>query len=286
MNIPADILRLEREAIELAARVAAMERRKATDEQTNASLWYNPFWSKTSPVVTTNCHITGQVKGCANTGVAGCTVTVRDASNIAVYATGITDLNGNYGLDAAIPADNTSARISVDPGGPYASRFAPFGPVLVTLRTLPIGTPLGVQVLNAASGYHCSGIVYFPLASTLQMTDTVIGNTTLTWGTGGPSQWGGTVNYNYPGCSMFGCTAIASCPVTFTMVGGSNNLRGYARSAGGSCPNNAGGTTNVAGRDVTLTLTSTSPFRASGTITVQSDSLYCTNVPFTRTLTE
>ena len=200
MNIPADVLRLEREALELAARVASLEQRHAATEQQAGAQWYNPFWAGPPAAPTGNFTATGQVNGCAGMGVPSCTVTIVDASTAAVYATAITDATGHFSTSGTIPASPTNVRVNLTPGDTYAARFAPYPGWATTVS-------FGSNVLNVtafvplglASGYHCSGLAYFPLAATLHMTDSVIGAVDLVWPAVGPTGWVGVINYAVSG---------------------------------------------------------------------------------------
>jgi hypothetical protein len=285
VKTPTDVLRLEREAMELAARVAALERRHAGTEQQALAQWYNPWWAGPPPAPAGNCSVTARVLGCNATGVPSCTVTVKNASTGAVYVVMVTGADGRCSGECTIPADNTAAKVAYTPGDPYAARFAVQSEVSVNLRLLPTTTTVPNKTLTAdtAAGWHCSGMAYFPLSATLHMTDSMIGSTTLTWSLGG---WGGTISYNYPGCPAQGCPAVSGLVVSFDIAGGSTNLGGNCTSVNGICPANGGTAPQHPGRGVIMTMTQASPFQASGQSTTTTDALYCSSSAITRTLTE
>jgi hypothetical protein len=233
--------------------------------------------------------INGIVIGCGNLAPTAALVEIQPAAGGAPYGILATDASGHYSGTVDIPADG-SYRFVVHADAvndPFAARFA----TSTITRTLTVAGPNNIPVttLPAATGYHCSGLIYFPLADTLHLTDSREGVTvTLTYNAG-TSSWSVTLGRNYAGCAAFSCPAQNGVQRTWTLSG---NLiqTSYTRSTGGSgappanCPQLSAST--IADISLTATLVSASPFNATASLAAGNGSRwYCGNSS-TFTLTE
>jgi hypothetical protein len=233
--------------------------------------------------------VNGIVIGCGNFAPTAALVEIQPSAGGAPFGILATDASGHYSGSVNIPADG-SYRFVVHADAvndPFAARFA----TSVITRTLTVAGPndIPTTTLPAASGFHCSGLIYYPLADTLHLTDSWQGVTvTLTYDAG-TSRWIGSLNRNYAGCATFSCTAQNGVPRTWIFSG---NLiqTSYTRSSGGfpHPPANCPEVSALSFTDVSLTasLVSASPFNATASLAAGNGSRwYCGNSS-TFTLTE
>jgi hypothetical protein len=141
------------------------------------------------------------VKGCNAIVYPGVTVSVYDTSGGTLLQSGTTDGSGNVTL-----AWTGAAATWVEVTG-MSGRFNAFG-VAITVN------PQTLQ-LTAATGYVCFPSCLIPLPTTLQLTDSVIGNATLSYN--GSSAWAGSKVYSYPGYTCPGFPSF-DCPAATVTV--------------------------------------------------------------------
>jgi hypothetical protein len=237
----------------------------------------------------TGAPISGIVIVCGNLAPTAALVEIQPAAGGAPYGILATDARGHYSGTVDIPADG-SYRFVVHADAvndPFAARFATSTITRTLTRAGPNNIP--ITTLPAATGYHCSGLVYFPLADTLHLTDSREGVTvTLTYNAG-TSSWSVTLGRNYAGCAAFSCPAQNGVQRTWTLSG---NLiqTSYTSSTGGfgappaDCPQLSAST--LGDISLTATLVSASPFNATASLPAGNGSRwYCGNSS-TFTLTE
>ena len=84
--------------------------------------------------------------------------------------------------------------------------------------------------LTVASGYACAGDgCFWPIATTLTLTDSKYGNATLTYSGG---TWTGNLNISYAGGGSSSCTA-GTITLTYTYTSGRINVVWLADTVGG-----------------------------------------------------
>jgi hypothetical protein len=226
--------------------------------------------------------VSGIVIGCGNFPPTAALVEIQPSAGGAPFGILATDASGHYSGSVNIPADG-SYRFVVHADAvndPFAARFA----TSVITRTLTIAGPNNIPVttLPAATGYHCSGLLYYPLKDTLRLTDSDEGITvTLTYN-GTTTTWTFGTARNYAGCAASGCTAQNNVQRSWAF-NGSQIQTSYTRSSGGAsstpvnCPQLSANT--LGDVNVPLTVTSASPFNASGTLAAGNGSRwYCGRV--------
>ena len=293
MNIPADVLRLEREALELAARVASLEQRHAATEQQAVTQWYNPFWAGPSAAPATNFSASGTVYGCGSfgtfLGVPSCTVNIVDyATGLTTYGTTVTNASGpastwgTFAIAGNIPAAGTY-KIALVPGDPFAARFAAFAPAVVSLNlgSNTISTTTTTLANGSPTTRICTSMAYFPVAAVLQLTDSVLGSVLtpgapLTTARQGSNAVANATYGTYPGCSAQGtygpCGVSNNVPVTYTFGGTGCQVQFHW--SGVYCPV-ISSPNPLTGENVPMSLISTSPVTFSGSISTVS-ALYVT----------
>lgn len=146
------------------------------------------------------CRQTIQVNGCNGSALPGASVTIAGVS-------GTTDATGKVTL--TWPGSCT-ANLTVS-----CSRFGTYGP---TSTAFVSGGTTTVN-LTAASGFACASCSTIPLATTLHLTDSVYGSTTLTYSSG---NWvSSTTAWSFPGD---GCCGAASFGMIYTFTGSTCQL--------------------------------------------------------------
>jgi hypothetical protein len=159
--------------------------------------------------------ISGRLTGCGSVPYPGVTIEAHDATaGGTLLGTATTDGSGNYTLSSL--TGSISGNVIVLVALVDATRFTS------TTKTLTYGGPsstawtCGATSTNVnmtatpATGYVClsCGGCYLPVATTLYLTDSVIGTITLTYSTG-TFRWEGTTTYSFPGqdhCPARSCT--------------------------------------------------------------------------------
>lgn len=263
-QIERSILRIEREISNIWQEVRGLSiARVPALEQQGAALWYNPFWDQTGPPP--NFTMTGSILGCHSLAVPTCTVSVMDTGLTTTYGTAVTNSSGAYSMSGNVPTLGATYKVTIVPGDPYAARFASVTPLNKTINASNTQT----ATLTAATGKHCSNLVYFPLNATLTAVDSVIGTTTLTFAAGA---WGNTITYNYTACA--GCLSASGVPVTYSFASSSISSSYPLDTAQSPLPDCPGTTGSGVSTTFTLTLTGTSPFTASKTQSPGA-SIYC-----------
>ncbi len=280
-QVSVEVVELEREAIRLATRIDQLERvRFPAAEQIASAQWYAPVSTRNAA---SNCTFTGQAVGCGGFGLPNAMVTIADYTTHATYWTGQADSNGSFSGSAALPPQQTTCEITVAVASsdPFAARFvAPYtgitylSPGSNNLRT--VGSPA------TATGYACSKFLYYPLKTTLKLADSVNGTFTLVFGAGG---WSGSRLVPYAGCSSKGCPAFDSVHYAYTLGPSQNQGFYYYIPISGLCPNPNGLSSRL---DVTfgLTVTSVSPFLATGSLAAGNSSYWYCGTAVSWTLSE
>jgi hypothetical protein len=228
--------------------------------------------------------ISGTVLACADFAVpAGGSLEVKNTSDTVSYGTLAVDGSGHYSGNVSIPSTGSYHLVAtIDPADPFAARFAP---VTVT-RTITVGTSnsLASITLGIVSGYHCSGLVYFPLKDTLDVSDSYQGVTVLLTYNTTLLRWTNTTARAYPGCPTAtpACPAAANVQRTIRFAG--NLLQADYSTSGSSCPALGAGSLN----DVTVipTVVSTSPFNATASLAAGNGSRWYCGTATTWTITE
>jgi len=157
---------------------------------------------------------------------------------------GTTDSAGNIsGALALVSGVSTSVDFVVTA---TSNRYSPYEH---TYNISCGSNSLGTISLTAATGYVCTTLCPLPLASTLQLSDPVIGTTTLTYSSG---LWSGSVVYSYPGCIYTNGTGnhIICPPAPVTVHYGFNSFSSLSVSfkqvSATACPTDSGlGIANV-----------------------------------------
>jgi hypothetical protein len=233
--------------------------------------------------------ISGIVIGCGNLAPTAALVEIQPAAGGAPYGILATDASGHYSGTVDIPADG-SYRFVVHADAvndPFAARFA----TSVITRTLTVAGPNNIPTttLPAATGYHCSGLIYYPLKDTLSLTDSDEGITVTVTFNGTTLLWSFSAARNYAGCATFSCPAQNGVQRTWTFTG--NQVQtSYTRSAGGigappaNCPQLSASTFGET--PLTVTLTSASPFHATASLAAGNGSRWYCGRATTYTLTE
>jgi hypothetical protein len=267
------VLELERAALALAARVDRLEgSRLPAGAQQLAQLWYDPQPAAPAPP----CTFAGGVAGCGGLGLPAATLTLTAAGT--TLWTGATDAHGLYSGSAALTAA-TAVQIAVTPGDPFASRFTTPAATPATLAPGPNTLP--TITVGPATGYYCSGLVYYPLAATLHLTDSLEGAYTLkNAGTG--AGWTAGRRIAYPGCGPCPAGSVAH---SFT-VAGSLLTSGFGyRPPSGPCPS-AAATATSPDVSATLTVTSVAPLLATGAVAAGNGSRWYCGAAASWTLSE
>jgi hypothetical protein len=267
------VLELERAAIELLTRVDRLEgSRFSAGAQQLAQLWYDPLPAAPAPP----CTFAGVAAGCGGLGLPGATITLAVAGT--PIWTGVTDAGGHYSGSAALTAA-TTVQITFAPGDPFAARFAAAATAPATLAPGPNALP--TVTVGPAPGFFCSGLVDYPLAATLHLTDSIEGAYTLhNAGTG--AGWTAGRRIAYPGCGTCPAGSVAH---SFT-VAGSLLTSGFGyRPPSGPCPS-AAATATSPDVSATLTVTSSSPLLATGAVAAGNGSRWYCGAAVSWTLSE
>lgn len=145
---------------------------------------------------TTNFSLT--VRGCNSLGVPGAGVTVTETATGTVLASGTTNSSGVFAVNPlAIPANPTAVTIAItSPITGFSNQS--FSSSLAN----PTTTIVRVLALASAS-WHCLGGRWFPVPTTLQATDSVVGPFTLVWHVPTVRYIGLTGGLSFPGCGPF-----------------------------------------------------------------------------------
>lgn len=247
-----------------------------------------PYWGGWGPCCCeAGTPITGTMRGCGSFGVAG-TVTVKSTDNATTYGTISVPASGSFSGAVAIPSSGLyNIHYVISPSDAYAARFVD----TVTQRTLTINVTnnLGIVALTAATGYSCANLVYFPLANTLHVTDSYDNKTVSIVHQAGTQQWPGIlVATPYLGCVTYSCAAVPGAFKRWTFDGAGNAIgTAYtAITAAALCPSTGPSTHIDSLGTASLSVTSESPFMATGTLAGGNTSRwYCGNST-TFTLTE
>jgi hypothetical protein len=238
----------------------------------------------------TGAPVSGIVIGCGNFPPTAALVEIQPSAGGAPYGVLATDANGHYSGPVNIPADG-SYRFVVHADAvndPFAARFA----TSTITRTLTVAGPNNIPTttLPAATGYHCSGLIYYPLSDTLHLTDSREGVTvTLTYDAG-TARWINTLGRNYAGCAAFSCTAQNNVSRSWIFTGALIQTT-YTRSTGGGFPHPPANCPEVSAStlgdiSLTATLVAASPFNATASLAAGNGSRWFCGNASTFTLTE
>lgn len=144
-----------------------------------------------------------QVNGCNSFGYPGVTVNFFDHVGGTLLGSCVTDALGII-YSSCIPDGTYFVTVTG-----ASIRFAPFGQTLILKKGV-----FKIITLVPASGYVCVPLTdglfgcLLPLATTLHVTDTVLGTATITYSNGSsPPTWFGASTYAFPGGGFPGCPA-------------------------------------------------------------------------------
>lgn len=209
--------------------------------------------------------VSGQIRGANSLGVPNAQVDVGSTGGGTPYATFTCDSAGNYSGTVPIPTSSATVRFTGSGGSnTYAARFSN-----AIQNVSVVNGNSYTQNLNllAATGYQVntgSGL-YFPLRTTLFLTDTLNGSFTLT--ATGASTWQKTGTVNYTACGA--CAGQTAVPYVYTYTG--NQIRfTYGSTTVGGCPNPAQPNTT----QITKTVTAADPFAISTSVPT-GNTWYC-----------
>lgn len=187
--------------------------------------------------------ITGNVKGCNSLNAQGITVEAHDStSGGTLLGSTTTNSSGNYTLNiTGATAGNSVVVVFAHTRFTTATTTLTHTSGSTSSTTWKCGgTSTGVnKTLSPAAGYHCYAVCAFPIADTLNFTDTYFGAGTLTWVVG--TIWQGTLSHSYGGCGLYGGGCVPQT-VTLTFVLGGPIFTW--QNLGSGCPDDTGAFTN------------------------------------------
>lgn len=190
----------------------------------------NPATVILTPTTTKTCL---QINGCNGTSLLGETITYTQGGSTVASGT-LGDGSGSAtNFCATIPQGSTVYSSNFPLHAP--ARFAPF----TTTRTPSICGDSVTANPTPASGYVCfngqasGGICNYPVATTLHLTDGILGTATLTYDATN-LWWYGELTYNYPGCTAMQAIYGYSCPAQSGITVGYYLSAGMADGFGGT----------------------------------------------------
>ena len=223
---------------------------------------------------TCSTTINGKIIGCTSLGLPSISVEAHDATaGGTLIATTTTDASGNYTFSGISGVSGNNIVIVPVPG----SRFVAVNRTLTwtsasTVTSAQWGCNKTTGTANTtqtpASGYHCGFGCVYPVADTLNGTDSWFGSFTLVNSGSGWVMSPASFNYTYAGC--FGCPAK-----TVTITYGSFEWHWTAQPSG--CPDNVGANpcNTVFSGTTTCYIPGTSAFSVNGTWPAGSPSSLC-----------